>query len=153
MTLHKMHHRDGPETEVAAAQKILPEQSTLQGIVFAALHDSGLKGLTDPELHRRCSKAHGKNRAYSTWRSRRVELVQKGLVVWTGNTIGGHRVWALAGYYPERAKAEPKMSKGELERQYKRTNAWLERIIHAADYADTGKLYAEIEAVEKEMGR
>lgn len=151
MTLHKMHRRDDPETSVAAAESVRPKLRQLQEVVLGEISDSGLKGLTDPELDRICKRKYGQ-RAQSTYRTRRAELVEKGLVAWTGNTINRHRVWALASHYPQNART-PRLSRDELERQYKRTNAWLERILRAADQANDARLYAEIEAVEKEMGR
>ena len=67
-------------TSVAAAQDIQEDAGTLRGFVLAYLRGSGLEGATDEEMQTAL------NMNPSTQRPRRIELVEKGLVVSSGFT-------------------------------------------------------------------
>jgi hypothetical protein len=84
-----VRHGD-PQTSFEAADKVVPKLRLLQRIVYDTLQRSPL-GLTDVELEELCG-SHG-----STYRTRRAELVELGLVFDTGLTrvINGRKrkVW------------------------------------------------------------
>jgi hypothetical protein len=83
--------RDDPDTSHAAAEKITPQVSALQQVVLGALKIYG--PTTDRKLVTILKARHG--RTESTWRTRRSELVGKGLVVKVG-TVDGQSVWGVA---------------------------------------------------------
>jgi hypothetical protein len=67
------------ETSLDAYRSVKPAITSLQSLVLSTLREAGEKGLTDEELTDRHSD---ENR--STYRTRRAELVRRGLVRATG---------------------------------------------------------------------
>jgi hypothetical protein len=96
---HQLVRKSDPVTSWEAAASIVPNLRELQRVVYYVIGEAGSRGLTDLELDARCIAKNGK-RGYSTYRTRRAELVSKGLVIDTGRTReqeGSKRtVWALA---------------------------------------------------------
>jgi hypothetical protein len=82
--------REDPETSHAAAEKITPQVSTLQQVVLGALSIYG--PTTDRKLITILKARHG--RTESTWRTRRSELVGKGLVEKCG-VADGRSIWRV----------------------------------------------------------
>lgn len=76
-----MARRSDPSTSHEAAEKIVPKLGDLQRRVLAELRAAGAVGLCDLELETRCG-SHG-----STFRTRRSELVDLGLVRDSGRKI------------------------------------------------------------------
>lgn len=80
------------DTSRLAYESILPRLTELQAIVMAAMQTAP-DGMTDHELEAFCG-SHG-----STYRTRRAELTEKGLVEFTGEKrlVGGtwRKVWKL----------------------------------------------------------
>src|SRR5512143_9354 len=87
--------REQPHTSFEAASDVISKLGKLQREVYAVICLYG--PLTDLDINNRCAALHGK-RAESTYRKRRCELVERGLVVDTGRTLrqeGRNRVlWA-----------------------------------------------------------
>jgi hypothetical protein len=76
---YQITRREDPATSFDAAARIVPQLKELQRVVFEVLLEAGPHGLTDIELDVRCITKHGK-RGYSTYRTRRAELVELGYV-------------------------------------------------------------------------
>jgi len=76
--VHGMHRKSDPHTSVEAAESVVGKLRELQIKVLDELETAGVNGLTDYELEERCG-SHG-----STYRTRRSELVEKGLVLDSG---------------------------------------------------------------------
>ena len=77
LTDERAHARfTDPQTSHDAAERITKELTMLQGQVWTALRTFG--PWTDRQLVTALQATHG--RAESTWRTRRAELVDKGLV-------------------------------------------------------------------------
>lgn len=93
---HQLARATDPGTSHEAGAKVIPDLRRLQEIVFNVLREHP-GGLADPELDELCCAIEP--RPYSTYRKRRGELVELGLVFNTGErkTIRGstHIVWAL----------------------------------------------------------
>lgn len=89
--------KSDPVTSRQAAEAIIKDLRELQAFVYEQLRFAGREGLTDLELEEACG-SHG-----STFRTRRTELTQKGLVIDTGRKKmqkGGWRiVWACQEFY------------------------------------------------------
>lgn len=101
MSLHHLYHAHGPETSREAVESIEDQLGPIQQEVLKAFEEAGENGLADFQL-----ADIYPHRAYSTYRSRRVELMQKGILVDTGRRIVNlgnrrHVVWALAKFYPD----------------------------------------------------
>lgn len=82
--------RADPETSHAAAEKVTPDLPHLQQLVLDAIRVYG--PLIDRKLVTILRGLHG--RTDSTWRTRRAELVGKGLVEACGK-VDGHTVWRV----------------------------------------------------------
>ena len=78
-----------PDTSRAAAENISPRLRELQRQVLVYAETRGRMGFIDPEMaaHFGC---HG-----STYRTRRSELVDMGLIADTGQRRSKHAVWAI----------------------------------------------------------
>ena len=88
-------------TSIAAAQNVAEELSELQERVMLAFKVRGDQGFTDIELEEYCNETFGR-RGQSTYRKRRTELFQKGLLVPMGKRRPPHSrsaltVWKLRG--------------------------------------------------------
>lgn len=101
MTRKSMTRRDDYETSEIAADNVSKDLSELQKIVLFEIGESK-RGLTDIEIEDICNSKY-QQRGQSTWRKRRTELLQKGLIEACGTRqIGpGNRrpltVWVIAG--------------------------------------------------------
>jgi hypothetical protein len=93
---HQLARVTDPGTSFVAGASVIPKLRETQRIVAQVLYENG--NLTDAEMFPLCC-ALGGRRPESTYRKRRCELVDLGLVVDTGGRkkIGGSRriVWAL----------------------------------------------------------
>lgn len=88
-----LHRAADCETSVMAAERILSKLSELQRAVLRALrreHQRTANGMTDRELE---SLPEFSQRAPSTIRRRRTDLVKKGLARHTGAMRDRMRVW------------------------------------------------------------
>lgn len=94
----QLARRQDPSTSFRAADGIVHRLRPIQMKVIEVLDAVGPEGLTDLELEERCGN-HG-----STFRTRRAELAEVGLVVDTGRhkVLNGTKriVWALKKFYP-----------------------------------------------------
>ncbi len=92
-TPKQITRRTDPSTSFQAADGIIHKLRPLQWKVYETLKAAGSHGLTDLELEERCG-SHG-----STYRTRRAELAECGLVVDTGRKViqkGRSRIeWAV----------------------------------------------------------
>lgn len=92
-TPQQMTRVSDPSTSHCAAKRIAGNLGELQRKVLDALRAAGDVGLTDYELEERCG-SHG-----STFRTRRAELVEAGMVVDSGrkrSIMGSNRiVWII----------------------------------------------------------
>jgi len=70
--------KSGPSRQ--AAEEIRPKTTTLRGLVFAAIERAARHGMTDQEIQNQLGMDP------STQRPRRVELVERGLVIDSGTT-------------------------------------------------------------------
>lgn len=93
---HQLARTTDPGTSHQAAAKVIDKLRPIQKRVLAELKTAGRSGLTDLELEEICG-SHG-----STFRTRRSELVDAGLVVDSGkkkNQKGRNRiVWVAAEF-------------------------------------------------------
>jgi len=101
-----MHKTDDWNTSILAAESIEPQLSELQEIVFDAFL-AHPHGLTDFELDEYLTPRHGKR--YTTYRKRRTELYQKGLLFPDGERSypGGRtplKVWKITKSDDRRAR-------------------------------------------------
>jgi hypothetical protein len=99
-----MHHHPGWDTEIEAAKAILPSVHKIQAQVLQYAMDNP-HGFTDREL-----AGHFGSIA-STYRTRRAELVEKGLIKRIRRQLiagtGRHEsVWCLSAAHPEPPKEE-----------------------------------------------
>lgn len=98
MSPHQLARKTDPQTSHEAACAIVFKLRPIQEKVLAELKKAGISGLTDFELEKICG-SHG-----STFRTRRSELVDVGLVVDSGTKRyleGGNRiVWIVASLKP-----------------------------------------------------
>lgn len=84
-----------PETSRAAAAQVRPHLTRLQDIVLNYVRSH--RGCTDREMVEALRKEHGGSD--STWRTRRSELVEMGLIVPLGTAMIGstkHKTWTAA---------------------------------------------------------
>src|SRR5262245_11243432 len=81
MRIKKMVRRDGRDTSLTAASRLIKDLNDLQHKVFTMLRAN--QPIGDYTLHLKCCKAYG-HRAESTYRKRRSELTDLGLVVDSG---------------------------------------------------------------------
>lgn len=99
LPLFTYYHSHDPETSREAIESIADRLTSLQGAVLDALREAGPTGLADFQLAALFPQA-----SYSTYRTRRGELVKQGLVRDTGRRtfrLGSprrHVVWALAEF-------------------------------------------------------
>lgn len=77
----RLHHRRDPDTSRQAAQSILGALTEIQQRVLDYARDHP-EGFTDADLGAAFPGA-----SYSTYRTRRGELVEKGLIVDTGQRV------------------------------------------------------------------
>lgn len=99
--------RDDPECSFEAADVVLKSLKEIQTYVYLVLYEAGPEGLCDYDLDEICVARYGK-RGYSTYRSRRQELVEDyKLVVDSGRKVvrdGTNRtVWVLKRFVTEAA--------------------------------------------------
>ena len=87
--LFTLSRKDSPETSRAAAERIYPHLTELQGQVYAWFYQYG--PATDKELVAWCKQYFPKT-SESTWRTRRSELRDQGLIVSVGK-INGCQTW------------------------------------------------------------
>lgn len=78
MDLFKLFRRKSKDTSIAAAASIAPEVPNIQAQVYAYAKQRGGQGFTDDQLNE-----HFKT-TKSTYRSRRADLVEQGLIIDTG---------------------------------------------------------------------
>jgi hypothetical protein len=74
MTLHKMVRQDATDTSIEAAESIIPALPKLQAAVLAYAKMMGKHGFTDEQMNQYF------NTYKSSYRARRAELVEKGLI-------------------------------------------------------------------------
>jgi hypothetical protein len=96
--VNRVTHTHDPETSEEAAETVYDHLTDIQSEVLSAFCIAGAKGLTDFEL-----AARFPNCSYSTYRTRRCELRDKGHIVDSGQrkTLKGNRrhvVWVLATF-------------------------------------------------------
>jgi hypothetical protein len=78
MDLFKLFRRKSKDTSIAAAVSIAPEIPNIEAQVYAYARSRGNNGFTDEELNE-----HFKT-TKSSYRSRRADLVEQGLIADTG---------------------------------------------------------------------
>jgi hypothetical protein len=83
---------DDLDTSKEAAKKIVRQIPGIQGLVLDFAMDRPLPW-TDLLLCATMRAAHG--RPESTWRTRRAELVDAGLIVRAGKNDDGHSLWRI----------------------------------------------------------
>ncbi|UFW91008.1 hypothetical protein BjapCC829_21700 [Bradyrhizobium barranii] len=76
---HGLFRGTDPQSSRDAARMIVPRLNAIQSQVMAAVRDAGNVGLTDWELDQKFSCKR------STYRSRRAELVEMGLIKASGS--------------------------------------------------------------------
>lgn len=74
MTLHKMVRKNATDTSIEAAESIIPTLPKLQAAVLAYAKMMGKHGFTDEQMNEHF------NTYKSSYRARRAELVEKGLI-------------------------------------------------------------------------
>lgn len=94
--MFKLHRNPDHATSIAAAKSVYPDLSDKQAEVLSFAKDQP-DGFTDLELY------HALGGAEATYRKRRTELTEKGLIVDTGTTRKHpgrrtpHTVWRVKG--------------------------------------------------------
>jgi hypothetical protein len=88
-----MYRPGGPDTSREAARSVTPHLTEIQGTVLAEFRRAGVNGMTDFDLETKL------NSRRSTYRSRRAELVEAGLLKDSGmkrKQDGSNRtVWTI----------------------------------------------------------
>lgn len=119
---------DDHDTLEEAAERVSESLKELQGKVYSILAAS--QGLTDSELRERCNAIYGK-RQESTYRKRRSELVELGLVQETGerrlNPAGN---WEKVFAVIKGAKARPSAPVKKLSPEVARLKELICEVLH-----------------------